>query len=74
MENEKQGEEDGEDFNAFKYTEDDDEFFRVLIRREITSSSSYMITGEWIVNARLDSVKWIFSVSFRNFFIRFCFF
>ncbi|KAL8130948.1 cyclin-D5-1-like [Apium graveolens] len=62
MENEKQGEEDGDDFNAFKYTPDeDDEFFRVLISRELTSSSLSMITSQWIVNARLDSIKWIFN-------------
>lgn len=72
-----QGEEDQDDFNAFKfkYTPDeDDEFFRVLTSREVTSCCSFMITSHWIVNARLDSIKWIFNVSFRIFFHSFMFF
>ncbi|KAK1405639.1 hypothetical protein POM88_005244 [Heracleum sosnowskyi] len=62
MDNEKQGEEDQDDFNAYKYTPDeDDEFFRVSIQKELTSPCSFMITSHWIVNARLDSIKWIFN-------------
>lgn len=69
LDNEKLGEDDQEDIYRHKYTSDeDDEYIQVLIRRELTSPSSFMITSHWIVTARLDSIKWIFNVSFLIFF------
>ncbi|KAK1392347.1 Cyclin-D5-1 like [Heracleum sosnowskyi] len=61
---EKEGEEE-EDMYMFGYPcdEDDneDEYIQVLLRRELTSQSSLLISsGDWIMSARLDSIKWIF--------------
>lgn len=65
---EKEGEEE-KDMYMFGYQcdeeDDDDEYIQVFLRRELTSQSSLLISsGDWIVSARLDSIKWIFKVSF----------
>lgn len=45
--------------------DDDDEYIQVLLRRELTSQSSLLISsGDWFESARLDSIRWIFKVSF----------
>ena len=62
---------DQEGFCRYKFTaEEDDEFFRVSVRKEPASASSLMNAGDWIVSARLDCIRWIFNVGFL---IHFCF-
>uniref|UniRef100_A0A165ZB17 Cyclin-like domain-containing protein n=1 Tax=Daucus carota subsp. sativus TaxID=79200 RepID=A0A165ZB17_DAUCS len=53
---------DQEGFCRYKFTaEEDDEFFRVSVRKEPASASSLMNAGDWIVSARSDCIRWIFN-------------
>lgn len=43
---------------------DDDEYAKTLIDREVALKPFHLIGKQWIEEARFDSIRWIFNVSF----------